>query len=255
MRGSNRINRYVYSILLIVTLAFTAGCSQKVEPITVYAGKGLKHAIEEIKQNFEQQEGIPLSITYAGSQTLLNTLQNTHKGDIFIPGSKSYIKKATKLSIVTSEQYVAKHVPAFIVSASASKYIKTYSDLLNPGVKIAMGNKDMAAIGKVGEAILKDAKPENNFRSNIVVTGSTVNELLNLVVDEEVDAALTWNDMLKWNEAKELGHIVIPTKMNKIKEIWVATLSTSSNHKQAKHFANFVATEGRSIFLKHGFGE
>lgn len=94
MQSCNRIDHCVYSIVLAVILAFVAGCSQKVEPITVYAGKGLKNAIEEIKQDFEQKTGIPLSITYAGSQTLLNTLKNTHKGDIFIPGSKSYIKKA-----------------------------------------------------------------------------------------------------------------------------------------------------------------
>ncbi len=113
----------------------------------------------------------------------------------------------------------------------------------------------MCAIGMVGEAILKDSEPESNFSSNIVVKGSTVNELLNMVVDEEVDAALVWNDMLKWDAAKELGHIFIPAKMNKIKEIRVTTLFTSSNPKQAKHFADFVATEGRTIFLKHGFGE
>lgn len=113
----------------------------------------------------------------------------------------------------------------------------------------------MCAIGRVGEAILKDSEPEKNFRSNIVVKGSTVNELLNLVRDEEVDAALAWDDMRKWDSAKKLGHIVIPAKMNKIKEIRVATLSTSTNPKQAARFAKFVATEGRSIFLKHGFGK
>ncbi len=118
---SNQINGYVYSFILTVILAFATGCSQKAEPITVYAGKGLKHAIEDIKNIFEQKTGIPVLITYAGSQTLFNTLQNTHKGDIFIPGSKSYIKKAKKLSLVSSEQYVAKHVPVFIISASATK--------------------------------------------------------------------------------------------------------------------------------------
>lgn len=255
MRSIKKIDHFVYIIVLAVILAFASGCSQKAEPITVYAGKGLKQAIEEIKQLYEQKKGVSISITYAGSQTLLNTLQNTHKGDVFIPGSKSYINKAKKLSMVTNDQYVAKHIPAFVVRANLAKSMTTYSDLLAPEVKIAIGNKDMCAIGRVGEAILKDAEPEDNFSSNIVVKGSTVNELLNLVRDNEVDAALVWDDMRKWDSAKELGHIVIPAKMNKIKEIRVATLSTSTNPRQAKLFANFVATEGRSIFIKHGFGE
>lgn len=251
-------NRIPYFMLLIVLggiLSFSSGCSQEEEPLIVYAGKGLKNAMDEIKQSFEQQVGIPVSIIYAGSNSLLTTLKNTRKGDVFIPGSQSYIKKAGKLA--NASQYVAHHVPAFIVQADSPKALRTYTDLLAPGVRIAVGNKDMCAIGKVGEAILSEAAPQQTFRSNIVITGSTVNELLNLVVDKEVDAALVWADMLEWKKAKDLVLIVIPDNINKYKEIRVSTLSVSTQPKQALLFANFVATatEGRAIFLKHGFSE
>lgn len=245
-----------YFILLMVLgniLTIGTGCTQKEVPLVVYAGKGLQSAMEEIKQSFEQRESISISIIYAGSNSLLTTLKNTRKGDIFIPGSSSYIKKAGKL--VHTSQYVAHHVPGFIVQANSTKTLRTYSDLLVPGVQIAVGNKDMCAIGKVGEAILSEADPQQTFRSNIVITGSTVNELLGLVIDKEVDAALVWAEMLEWKTAKGLVHIAIPDNINKPKEIQVSTLSVSTNPKKAALFANFVATEGRTIFLKHGFSE
>lgn len=249
-----QIGYFSYFTALLIILNLSSGCSQDVDPLVVYAGKGLKNAVEEIKQQFEQQEGIPVQITYAGSNTLLTTLKNTRKGDIFIPGSLSYIKKAKRLSLVTNDQYVAQHIPSFIVRADNSKTLHVYSNLLAPGVKIAIGNKDMCAIGKVGEAILNNTDSEENFRSNIVVTGSTVNELLHLVKDKEVDAALVWSDMLTWESAGDLKEVSIPGNINKIKEIRVAVLSTSTNPKKASQFADFVSSKGQKIFSKHGFG-
>ena len=91
------------------------------------------------------------------------------------------------------------------------------------------------------------------FRNNIVVTGSTVNELLNLVANQEVDAALVWTDMIQWPEAKGLKLITIPDAINTPKEIRVAILATSTNPKQAALFADFVATEGQKVFIKNRF--
>ena len=113
----------------------------------------------------------------------------------------------------------------------------------------------MCAIGRVGESILDGLKPEETFRSNIVVTGSTVNELLDLVFEGEVDAALVWEDMMKWEQAKNLNYIPIPDHLNKTKEIWVSTVTVSTDPARAKRFADFVATDGKKIFLKHGFRE
>jgi len=246
-----RVNHLLPLLLLGLVLVFAVGCEKQPESLTVYAGKGLKNVMAEVKNVYEQQEGIPVHITYAGSNTLLNTLRNTRKGDVFIPGSLAFIKKAGELA--GTPQYVAQHIPGFIVSNTAKKRLNNYSDLLSPEVRIAIGNKDMCAIGKVGEAILNDAEPHESFRSNIVVTGSTVNELLNLVVDQEVDAALIWANMSEWPEAKGLGYIAIPPHINKPEEIWVSALTVSSNPQQATHFANFVASKSKEIFFKHGF--
>ena len=253
MRSRTRVGQFILFSVLGAVLTFGGGCSQEVEPLIVYAGKGLKSTMEEVKQSFEQQNDDPISIIYAGSDTLLTTIQKTRKGDVFIPGSSSYVKRAGELA--ATNQYVAHHTPIFAVRADTPKNLRTYSDLLVPGVQIAVGNKDMCAIGRIGEAILNASAPQETFRPNIVITGSTVNELLQLVVAGEVDAALIWTDMLQWPEARELIPIAIPDDINESKEIRVVVLSTSTTPKRATRFADFVATEGRGIFIKHGFGE
>ncbi len=238
-------------IALLILFGFMSACGQVQEPLTVYSGKGLKAPMEEIKTLFEQREGIRLTIHYAGSQTLLRTIRKTLKGDVFIPGSAGYIRDAGDL--VTDSRYVAPHVPVFAVSADSSIKLTTYSDLLKPGLKIAVGNKETAAIGRVTEAILKSTPEADSFRSNIVISASTVNELMDLVASRKVDAALVWKDMLRWETAKGLRLIDIPSKRNQIKEIFIGVLSVSDSPVEAGLFADFVSTEGKAIFTGYGF--
>ncbi len=238
-------------IVLVMGFIAFAGCVREQPPLIVYAGKGLRNTMEKIRQDFEEKHGIPVSIIYAGSDTLLTTIQKSKKGDIFIPGSAPYIAELREQ--VTTIRPVAKHMPAFLVRADNPKRLRTFTDLMAAGVKIAVGNKDMCAIGMVAETIIAASEQPETFRRNIVVTGSTVNELLNLVVTGEVDAALAWEDMQQWPEATGLQPVAIPDAINAPEEIQIAILASSANPKQAALFVDFVATEGKASFAKHGF--
>lgn len=243
-------------ILIAITLSYTGfltGCEKKERSLILYSGQGLKSAIDEIKQDFEQKHGMKISIIYAGSDTLLSTIQKTKKGDVFIPGSLHYIKKAGDL--VAYSHYVARHVPAFVVRSDNLTGVESFEDLSRPGVRIAVGNKDMCAIGRVADTILNDPDIQIELAKNVTLTCSTVNELLELVIRKEVDASLVWADMMKWPESGELKMVEIPSAVNQIKEIHAAVLTTTADRKSADMFADFMAVDGRAIFRKHGFGE
>ena len=248
----NKFSKLVITSLFFLLLTFTTGCTQQPENLIVYSGKGLKFAVDEIIENFENREGISVSVVYAGSKTLLDTIKKTHKGDIYIPGSEAYIKDGKDL--ISHSEFVAYHVPTFIVSSKKSKEIKNFEDLFKPGVRIAVGNKRMAAIGRISEEILNNADLEIKSNQNIVITASTVNELIQLVAKNEVDAALIWRDMMEWDIAEGLTEVTIPDSLNKPKKVFVASLSTSINSELSDKFLRYASSdEGRSIFKKHGF--
>lgn len=241
----------IKAILLIGLMTFVAACRDNNEPIIVYSGKGLKLAMDEVAAAFEKETGTPVQIVYAGSDTLLATIRKTDSGDIYVPGSQSYIKDAGDL--IVAQDLIGHHVPTIAVNAEKSKEIKSFAQLSEPGRRIAVGNADMAAIGRVTEAIWKDGSEEFDFSINVVVTASTVNELLQLVVDGEIDAAPVWRDMLSWEGAENLSEVPIPENLNKIKEIRAAALSTSHQPKKAQAFLDFMISKGRNIFAEHGF--
>ena len=121
------------------------GCAEKQERLFVYSGKALKKPMEDIRVAFEQKYHIKPEIIYAGSVTCLNTIKQTEKGDVFIPGSVLNIKEAGAL--VDSYQYVALHVPVIGVHKDNPKNIHTLNDLVAPGVRLAIGNAKMCSMG------------------------------------------------------------------------------------------------------------
>ena len=244
----------IFLILLFgFLMAISSSCEKKDQELIVYSGQGLKNVMNELIPDFENKHNLRLKVIYAGSETLLEAIAKSKRGDVFIPGSDKFIDKAGGL--VLSHQYVALHIPTIVIHNGNPKNITSFEDLLEPGVKIAVGNKKMCAIGRVSDEIIKASPGKDKFIENITITASTVNELLDLVLYKEVDAALVWSDMKLWRKAKDLRFIELPPGINKTEEIQIAVLSTTTDKKNSSVFADFVATEGRKLFTKHGFGE
>lgn len=247
-------NARLYLLLLLYMLPLLTSCGpQEQKPLLVYAGKGLKPIIDEAIPAFEQRHGIPVTVIYAGSENLLATIGKTLAGDIFIPGSAPYIIAAE--NILTYKRELAEHIPAFAVRTDSSKQLETFSDLLADGVRIAVGNKDMCAIGGLAVEIFETSERPAALWNNVVVTASTVNELLALVSEGEVDAAMIWADMLSWPEAEGLKLVKIPDSINRSETIHAAVLAYSKAPNQAALFVDFLSTEGKSIFARFGYGQ
>lgn len=229
------------------------GCEKKNQELVVYSGQGLKNVMEEIIQEFENKHKLGVKIIYAGSGTLLKVISKSKVGDLFIPGSDKFITKAGNL--VLHHQYVAQHIPTVVIHKGNPKDIRSFEDILKPGIKIAVGNKNMSAIGRISAEIIHSTPQKDAIVKNITTTASTVNELLELVLHKEVDAAFIWRDMKLWNNANDLDFIQIPPDVNKTEKIHIAVLSTTTDKKNAMVFAEFVTTDGRKLFAKHGFGD
>ena len=240
-----------HQMVLAILLFALAGCSAP-ESLIIYSGNGLQSAVDELTDTFGGDEGVTINVVYAGSHSLLDTIRKTSKGDIYIPGSHSYIETAGAL--VVASETVGMHVPTFAVDGRKQDAPRTYTELLKPGLRIATGNDRLAAIGRATEAILAAADSRQDFRPNIVVTASTASELLQLVLDGEVDAALIWKDMLQWPQASGLAEVEIPQTINQPKQISVAVLSTSRNPTLSMRFLRYASSDqGRAIFARHGF--
>lgn len=234
------------------TDATSATPAESPESIMVYSGAGLKKPMDEIGAAFKDQYGVAVEYNYAGSGAQLSEMELTQQGDVFMPGAATYLDTAEDKGFVSSRENVAYHIPVITVPAGNPAGITSLEDLAQPGVKLVWGDPEVAAIGKTGIKILKNAGIYKEAWKNVVATFPTMNEVASHIALGQADGAINFWDTVKFDENTEV--IQIPENVNDIELIPVASLSFSEYPDTAAEFVQFcVSEQGKAIFEKHGF--
>lgn len=250
-------------VLLLVLGLVTTGCAQadndgaeqenNEEPVEllVYAGAGLKMAMEQIKPAFEDLENVTINYIYAGSGQLLAQMETTEKGDVFIVGSEATYDIAKEKGLTGDSQLVAHHTPALAVEKGNPKGIESLKDLTKEGLRVALGDAESNAVGKTAAKIIEKNGLEAIY-DNVVTTTATVNELIVVISTGEADVAIVTEDSLRFSE--DLDMVVIPESENIDQLIPVGPLKSSTNPELAQKLVDFIASDaGKAIFEKAGF--
>ena len=264
----------VCTFIIIMVLAMSlagSGCTEKgaSTPVSknqekafegrhlmVCSGAGLIKPMNELIENFENGTGADIEVRYGGSAEIFGIL-TSKECDIFIPGDYYYTEQAMDRNYVFNEsvENLTLHVPVIAVPAGNPANIRGLEDLAKPGTKLALGDPNGPAIGKVSEAICTQAGILPEAENNTIVRTATVNQLLIYVVSGEVDAAIIWEDMASWGEARgKLEIVPIPEEQNKIKTIPTAVSVYTEDPELAEVFNIYIAgEEAEEIWEKWGF--
>ena len=129
------------------------------------------------------------------------------------------------------------------------KGIKTLHDLIRPGLKLALGNAQAAAIGrKCVKIFKKNGIDLKAVQKNTVFSSATVNELGVQIKTGHADATIVWDAMAAYF-SDSADAVPIPAEQNIISTVAVAVLKCAKNPDDAKRFAEFVASpKGKAIF-------
>lgn len=220
--------------------------------LTVYAGAGLKNAMEEIKTSFEaQNEGVKVEYVYAGSAQLLSQMEASGKGDVFIVGSEVAYNSAKEKGLAGEAKLVAHHTPAIAVPKGNPKGIASLEDLGQSGLKLALGDTESNAIGKTAQKII-EKNGLQNILANVVTRTATVNEIVMAVSTGQADAGIVTKDAVFAN--KDIEIVEISEEQNIDQIIPVCALKSSENGDMAQKLVDFIASEnGKAIFKENGF--
>jgi molybdate transport system substrate-binding protein len=243
--------------LIILSLTIS-GCTEKENTnasIHAYVGAGMQQPMDEIGKEFEKKYNIKVNYDYAGSGPLYSKILASNKGDIYMPGAYFYVSELSKKGYIIEYSNITKHIPVIVVEKGNPKNITSLEDLGKPGVKLSLGEENIA-IGRTFNKILTKAEKDHpgiteKIKNNTVVRGATVKQTLLYVELGQADAAVVWRADALSSDKVEI--IQINPKYNIIKTVPIAILNTTENKENAKLFYDFVNTEGKEIFKKYGF--
>ncbi len=254
------MNSKIVFPLLVLTLVLGAcggrddGSSGGDKELFLYAGAGLRPAVEELVAAFEKTRGVTILTDYAGSETLMSRIRTSGRGDLYMPGDRYYVSLAADEGMITDRKSVCYFVPTILVRKGYDKTeIKTIADLLDENVRLGIGGK-ACAIGRKTEKIFeKNGISLKKLKENVAFHSLTVNELGNHIGTGSLDAVIVWDAMAAYYD--ESGRTVaIPPGKNVISTVDIGILSFSKNKELARQFVQFAASSrGREIFAAHDY--
>ncbi len=220
----------------------------------MYCGAGIRPPVEELARKFEADNpGVRLDIAYAGSGCLLAQLTFAKRGDLYMPGEAYYLDQAEQRGFLVERKHIAYFVPVILVAKGNPKGVKDLRDLLRPDLKVAIGDPDSAAIGRVTKVIYERLGLWDELVKRAPRRALNVPELAYWVSLGTCDAAVTWQAQAH-QFADRCDYISIPTELYDPVEIAVGLLTFSEHKDIARKFMDLLSSpEGQRVFEENGY--
>lgn len=225
----------------------------------MYCAAGMRYPLEKIKSDYEaefKKRGIKIQLQYGGSNTLLNQLEISKSGDLYLAADGSYIRRARDKGLVIESIPIAKMKPVIAVRRDSKKEISSIEDLLADGVKVALGDPGAAAIGKRTKKLLTPSGHWPELEKRTTANGvfkPTVNEAANAVKLGAVDATIIWDSTVA--QYPEMKAISTPELDNGAVTLEVGVIANSKRAKDTLHFARYITARdrGQKVFGEMGW--
>lgn len=225
------------------------------QQVVVFAGSASQPPLEEAAQTFQDKTGIPIILHLGGSGAMLNQMQLTGQGDVYIPGSPDYMQKAVELGLVEEEPAtVAYLVPALIVAKGNPLEINSLEDLTRENLRIGLADPDGVCVGLYAIEILYANNLLQKIRANLKGMVESCAKAASMIPLNMVDVVLGWREFAAWQPHTMDTVLPHPEEIPRLAFIPGAAIKSSKNRKGADAFLAFLTSqEGQAIFRKWGY--
>ena len=263
--GQGGLRRVLTVAILSVAVVVALGCflvlrtldTARANSLFMYCAAGMRKPIEEIALAYEEETGVKVELQFGGSNTLLNQLEVSKIGDLYLAADQSYLDLAAEKGLTVEQMEIAYLRPVIIVKKGNPKKITSLTDLLRDDVTVVLGDPDRAAVGKKVRKLVGDAGLWEQLESNVRKRGAfmpTVTEAATAVLaGNTADASVVWDATASQYDTLEA--IRVPELDLGEANITVGIVEMSKHPTETLRFARFLTSNDRGLprFEKHGF--
>ena len=258
----NTIGALIISVAVIAGLCLvllrSGGNAPSSAPVTLRFActAGVRTPAQEIIEAYQREYGVEIQTDFGGSGDLLNKLDISRQGDVFLTADQSHVETGRKKGLLAEAIPVAVLTPVIAVAKGNPKSIQSVRDFTREDLRVALCAPESASVGKQTELLLdglglKDAVMQA-VRAHGVVK-PTVNDVANDVKIGVMDAAVVWNATVK--DYPELEAVPLENSGPYRQSVFVTILKDSTQPTAALRFARYLSArdKGLQVFEKHGY--
>ena len=258
------MKRYLFTVLALI-LVVMPGCENKEEvkaekqkELLIYCGITMIRPMSEIARIIEQEENCKIIITKGGSGNLLKSIRVNKVGDLYLPGSDSYINTCLDEGLLTETGFVGYNKAALMVQKGNPKQLSGDLDnLLRKDLYVVICNYETGSIGKETKKILDKKGIFEEVQKNASELTTDSKRLITLLKEKRADLVINWYATAVWPENSPYVDVIeIDEKYAGKKKLVLGILKTSEYPELAKKFLDYaISDKGHEIFKKFGLAD
>ena len=224
----------------------------------VFAAASLKNALDDIAAAYTQKTGKTVTISYAGTATLVRQIEQGAPADIFFSADMAWMDYAAAHELIrpeTRRTLLGNEIVLVVPKDStATITIAAHMDLaglLGPNGRLAMANVDSVPAGKYGKASLEKLGVWDSVADK-VVQSENVRLALAFVARGEAPAGIVYaTDAAAEPAVKVIG--TFPADSHK-PILYPVAMTAGSTNPDAKDFFDFLQSDAAvPAYRKEGF--
>ena len=228
--------------------------------LTVLAASSLTDAFGELEGTFEEQNGgVEVSTSFAGSSELLAQIQQGAPADVFASADEAKMDTALEEGLVAEPEVFVRNRPVVIVPADNPAGIEEFRDLAAVDAQIVLAEQAVP-IARYAEEVLDNVDAEygvgfaQRVRDKIVSREANVRASANRVALGEADATFVYVSDVTEDIRDQVRVVEIPEELNVVATYPIVTIEGSQNPELARAWVDLVLSdEGQRVLEKYNF--
>lgn len=155
--------------IFVIMIVIRANAGWAEDSLMVFAGAGMRAALDEIAMQFEAESGIRVVHDYEGSGRLASKILAGQKPDVFIPGAEKWAKLLKEKGHIKTYFGLVHHTPVILTPTNNTK-VNSLEDFTKQDVRLVLGDAKACAIGRTGGRLLEKAGLDET-KLNVVSRG------------------------------------------------------------------------------------
>lgn len=233
----------------------------KEKSVTVFAAASLTECFNEVGKEIKSDKNINAVFNFAGSQSLVTSIEQGTKADVFASANTKYMDKLKEEDYVSESVIFAENNLVLCKNKKSNVVIDKFEDLSKPEVKIIAGDKSVPVGNYFHKALdnqLSDKKigqdTYTNIMNNIKSNELDVKSVVSKVALGEGDIGIVYKTDINENNKQDLDIIELKEFENLKVQYPIGAINKSENSESAKEFIDYLTSDkGKEILKKYGF--
>lgn len=258
------MSRYLLYLFMVLWFGLFCGCDMQQYPdfgeperpqLLIYSGMTMLQPVTEIAALFEELHDCEVKITSGSSGHIFTSVQANQIGDIFFPGSVSYIEQLQRSGVITDTVEVGYNQAAlFVEKGNPLQITADFSFFLDESIDVVIGNFATGAIGRETKKILEAQGIYDQVAAQAEYLTTGFDRLILAIENQDADLVINWRAAGFYPEhEKNLEMIPLPEDVASKQLLVMGALKYSRHPELAHALLTFAhSKEGQSIFAKYG---